>query len=81
MTFKELKEALEKVPPNQLNQQVFIKHKYGGEWDILHGVTKSPCTMYESSEDGMLYDEYSLDGGTEGLDIILEKGTVYLSKL
>lgn len=81
MTFKELKEALERVPQNQLNKQVIIKHKYGGDWDVLHGVTKTPCTLYEGSEDGKLYDEYSLDGSTEGLDIILEKGTVYLSKL
>lgn len=81
MTFKELKEALERVPQNQLNKQVIIKHKYSGDWDVLHGVTKTPCTLYEGGEDGKLYDEYSLDGGTEGLDIILEKGTFYISKL
>lgn len=81
MTFKELKEALERVPSNQLNKQVIIKHKYSGDWDVLHGVTKTPCTLYEGSEDGKLYDEYSLYDSTEGLDIILEKGTFYISKL
>lgn len=80
MTFKELKEALERVPQNQLNQQVIIKHKYGGEWFALDGLTCAPCTLYDGPEglrDGYFYDDY--EGGE--VNVLLEKGAFYLKKI
>lgn len=93
MTFRELKEALERVPQNQLNQQVIIKHKYGGEWDALDGLTRTPCSMYDGPDglcDGYYYDDYKegqyewyyyddYKGGE--LNVLLEKGAFYLTKI
>lgn len=79
MTFKELKEALERVPQNQLNQQVIIKHKYEGEWDALDGLTCTPCSMYDGPDglcDGYYYEDYEGE-----LNVLLEKGTFYLTKI
>jgi len=68
MIYRHLLEELQKLSPDQLEQEVMVYHSWSAEyipvWEVGVCADKDPCDMSEDVDDGLTYDHIVLVTGS-----------------